>query len=692
MAVAVNHSMVPVALLATKLYIPQARSNLVPRPRLMQRLNTYVERKLTLLSAPAGFGKTTLLSAWHASPSGSAWPLSWLSLDKDDNAPVRFVSYVIAALQSLHPDVGERALVLLHALQSSASAVSSGGASQRLKEVERFKLILTSLINDIAALAEPCVLIVDDYHVIEARVVHDILGFLLEHLPHQLRLVVASRSDLPLPLAGLRARGQLHELRADDLRFTVDEAAVLLNQVMGLALSAQDIAILESRIEGWVAGLQLAALSMQGQEDVSGFVKAFAGSHRYVLDYLMEEVLSRQPPRMRQFLLDTSVLERLSGPLCQAVTGLEDSREILEALERANLFVVPLDEQRRWYRYHHLFAEFLRVRLRQRDVERLPDLHRRAARWYEAHGFIVEAVNHALAAEDFEHAAGLVERVARDLLGRSELGMLRHWLNALPAEILEARPRLNTVQAWVLIASAQFDLAEARIQKLQAADVPPALAGELAATRATVSIFQGDWERTADLARQAQELVPEEDEFLRGIVAMDLGIPHILSGNVRVASQAFAEVARLNQKVGNPLFSVLALCQMAELQVVLLIVFLLAFNTTRSNIDERRRELATMFAFGTRIWTVVKMSIEENLIIGLLGTALGIGLGWAVLNAMVTWRIETLMPELSLSIGLAPMTLVWAVIFGVLAVALTPVLMIRQLVRMDIPSTLRVVE
>src|SRR5919112_1706755 len=358
----------PVApILTTKLYIPPPQLRAILRPRLFERLNEGLNRRLTLISAPAGFGKTTLLGEWVAR---SDRQVAWVSLDEGDSDPTRFLAYFVAALQTIAPNIGEGVLGVLLSPQPPPT-----------------ESILTSVLNEITTVPDDLVFVLDDYHVIDARPVDDALAFLLEHLPPQMHLVIATREDPNLPLARLRARGQLGELRAEDLRFTPSEAAEFLEGVMGLDLSAEDIAALEDRTEGWIAGLQLAALSMRGREDVAGFIRAFAGDNRYVVDYLVEEVLQRQPERVRSFLLQTSILERLSGPLCDAVTGQERSNALLEALGRGNLFVVPLDDRRHWFRYHHLFADVLRARLMEEQPDRAPTLHRRARQRYERDGF-----------------------------------------------------------------------------------------------------------------------------------------------------------------------------------------------------------------------------------------------------------------------------------------------------------------
>jgi len=362
-------------LLTTKLYLPPARPTLVPRPRLTAHLSDGLTRPLTLISAPAGFGKTTLLSEWRASDAGRDFPLAWLSLDDDDNNPTRFLTYVVAALATLQPGLGETTLALLHSPQPPPP-----------------QAILTSLINDLGEFEDPFALVLDDYHLITAQPVHEALTFILDHLPPPMRLVILTRADPPLPLARLRVRNQLTEIRAADLRFTHDEAATFLNRVMRLALSADDVRALETRTEGWIAGLQLAALalqtplSMEGRGAPSRFITTFSGSHHYIVDYLADEVLNRQPDPVRAFLLQTSILDRLTGALCDALTQRTDGQVMLEVLEQANLFVIPLDDERRWYRYHHLFADALRNRLQQAQPDWLSDLHRRAAEWHEQNG------------------------------------------------------------------------------------------------------------------------------------------------------------------------------------------------------------------------------------------------------------------------------------------------------------------
>jgi len=374
-------------LLETKFYVPSSHRALVPRPRLIQRLDRAVASKLTLVCAPAGFGKTTLLAEWLV--AGTFVParersVAWLSLDQGDNAPGSFWRYVIGALHRVAPGVGATTLSLLH----------SPGPPP-------IQTALTPLINDLDVLANDLVMVLDDFHLIDAPDVQDAMAFLLEHLPPRIHLVIAGRADPALPLARLRVQGELVEIRAADLRFTPDEAATYLNTVMDLALTEEDVTALEGRTEGWIAALQLAALSMQGRDDVASFIAGFAGDDRYIVDYLVEEVLQRQPEHVRRFLLQTSILDRLCGPLCDAVTGQDGGKAQLVALERANLFLVPLDDRRRWVRYHHLFADVLRAHLTEEQPQDLPELHRRASLWYEQNSEPSEAIRHAIAGRDF---------------------------------------------------------------------------------------------------------------------------------------------------------------------------------------------------------------------------------------------------------------------------------------------------
>jgi LuxR family maltose regulon positive regulatory protein len=438
--------------------------------------------------------------------------------------------YVITALQRLRADLGESALTLL---QSPLPPPLTS--------------ILTTLINEIASFSENFSIVLDDYHLIKSQAIHEALAFLLDHLPPQMRVILTSRADPPLPLARLRARDQLTELRADDLRFTPDEAATFLNEVMGLKLTAEDIAAIETRTEGWIAGLQLAALSMQGRDDVSGFIQAFSGSHRHVLSYLMEEVLDRRPAGTLNFLLQTSVLDRLCGPLCDAVTGQHDGDETLRKLEQANLFIVPLDDKGQWYRYHHLFAEVLQSRLQQTQPDLMPELHRRASAWYEENSLMAEAVDHAFAAQAFDRVATLVEQVAPAMIQRSELAKLLTWLDTLPDDEVQARPRLALYYAWGLLLSGEIKRAAARLEAIEAmlatheAKRTPEVQGHISAMRARLLRESGDLASTIALSRQGLAQLPKQDTLLRARITLDLTIAHYLQGEFEPASQLLTE-------------------------------------------------------------------------------------------------------------------------------------------------------
>ena len=522
-------------LLATKLYLPPARLNRVPRPRLIEQLN--ILQPLTLVAAPAGFGKTTLLSDWIPK---SKHCVTWLSIDEDDNDPIRFWAYVVAALQKLRTNLGQGALTLLQSPQPPP--ITS---------------VLSTLINEISSFPENFSIVLDDYHLIKTKPIHEALTFLLDHLPPQMHMILTTRADPPLPLARLRARNQLTELRANDLRFTSDEAAMFLNEVMGLKLTAQDIAALETRTEGWVAGLQLAALSMQGRDDVTGFIQAFSGSHRHVLTYLAEEVLEQRPTGTLNFLLQTSILDRLCGSLCDAVVGGHDSQALLQKLEQANLFIVPLDDEGKWYRYHHLFAEVLRARLQQTQPDLIVERHCRASVWYEQNGWVAEAVSHALAAQDFNQASRLIEQKSRAMWQQGEVTTLQNWLAAVPPGIRRARPQLCLAQAWGALAVGQFAMvdssileAEEAMSLLAEAEVKP-LRAQVDAIRSTLAGYRQDSAKAIELAHRSLEHLPEGDDYLRGILAYNLGRAHLAQGDLPAASQKLREAATLSLNAGD---------------------------------------------------------------------------------------------------------------------------------------------
>jgi LuxR family maltose regulon positive regulatory protein len=549
-------------LLKTKLYVPPIRPELVSRPRLIERLNAGMTRKLTLISTPAGFGKTTLLSEWAGS---CGQPVAWVSLDEGDNDPARFWTYLVAALQTIETRQGTVSSLgesTLDALQSPRFVQATSAAADTSSVVEA---VVTTLINQISIISD-FVLVLDDYHLVTVQPIHDALAFLLDHLPDNAHLVIATRADPPLPIARLRGRGQLTELRLTDLRFTFDEAAEFLRRVMGLELSADDVAALASRTEGWIAGLQMAAVSMQGQEDVANFIRAFTGSDRYILDYLVEEVLLRQPDTIQNFLLQTAILDRLTGSLCDAITEQDDGQATLEMLERANLFIVPLDNERQWYRYHRLFTDLLRRRLQQAQPDLVPMLHRRASEWYEHSGLMAQAIDHALSAQDFERAALLIEQIAEETMMRSEVATLLRWLDMLPDELVRARPSLCIHHAWALLFSGRsIDNVEARLQ--DAGDDADLALGQATVLRAFVAIFQGQIPRAAELSLEALELLPEDDLFSRSIVAWNLSLSYLVEGDIVTGLQTLEEVAKTSQKAGNVMITVTNLCYLAELYI-----------------------------------------------------------------------------------------------------------------------------
>jgi LuxR family transcriptional regulator, maltose regulon positive regulatory protein len=551
--------------LGTKLHLPSPRRRLVQRARLTDRLHAEgsVGPRLVLVAAPAGFGKTTLLAQWLAAVEPSQRRVAWLALDSDDADVRRFLTHLVAAVQTAVPEVGGEALALLEAgVATSTDAV------------------LVSLINDLEVLAGPMVVAFDDYHVVDEAAVHEAVTFLLENLPPQVTLAMATRADPPLPLSRLRARGELVEVRAADLRFTTDEAEVFLNEVMGLRLEPSLVAALEARTEGWAAGLQLAALSARthagaadGRGDVAGFVGDFSGSHRFVLDYLVEEVLDRQPDEVRAFLLDTCVLDQLTGPLCDALTGRSDGQPMLETLERENVFVVPLDDERRWYRYHHLFADALRARLAARHGDRAGELHAAASRWLAENGLLADAVGHAIASGDHEHTADLVELAEADLRRRRQDRTFREWLVALPDDVVRRRPLLATFVAWSRLSEGDLDGVEAWLDAAEAAldtpldtalgSAPPSttvpatgslaeaardrevearsLPAMIAVYRASVAQARGDVDGTVSHARRALALAGPQDHFARGAAAGFVGLAAWAAGDLGPAVDTFTD-------------------------------------------------------------------------------------------------------------------------------------------------------
>ena len=536
-----------IPILATKLYIPPTSPNMVLRPRLIERLYGGLHRKLTLISAPAGFGKTTLISGWAAGCDRDETEVrvAWLSLDEADSDPIRFFTYLVAALRRVAPNIGDGVLGILQ-------------STQQLSIVP----ILNALLNEIATVSSNFVLVLDDYHLIDSKTIDEAITYMIEHLPSQIRLVITTREDPQLPLARLRARDQLTELRAADLRFTPSEAAGFL-QGMGIDLSPEDVTSLEDRTEGWIAGMQLAALSMQGHQDIPGFIQAFTGDHRYIMDYLVEEVLQRQPETTRSFLLQTSILDQLTGPLCDAVTGQADGSARLEALQRGNFFVVPLDDKRQWYRYHHLFAEVLHAYLMEEQPEQVAALHRRASAWFEHHGLAADAIRHALAADDFAHAANLVELAIPVMVRTRQEATLLVWLKALPEPIVRDRPVLcnlyagvllqhgmvEDVNAWLRAAELRLDSATERtvVNEAEFRRLP----GAIAIHRAGLALMLGNVADTIKYARRALDLIPEDDFLGRGGAAGLLGLSLWRGGDLGEAQRIFSEGILWLQKAGH---------------------------------------------------------------------------------------------------------------------------------------------
>jgi LuxR family maltose regulon positive regulatory protein len=546
-------------ILATKLYIPRPRSNLVLRSRLTERLLAGMDRKLTLVSAPAGFGKTTLLSEWIPQ---SKRCVTWVSLDEGDNDPTQFWVYFIAALQTIQRDLGKNALALLQLPQPPA-IVS----------------ILTTLLNEIVSFPDSFAQVLDDYQLIHNQNIHDAVHFLIEHLPPQMHLVMTSRTDPQLPIARLRARGQLNEIRANDLRFTNEEIRVFLESAMNLRLSAEEIHALEARTEGWIAGLQIAALSMQGRDDISGFVQAFSGSHRHILGYLADEVINQQSKTTLTFLLQTSILDRLCGPLCDAVTEEAGGQAILENLEQANLFIVPLDDEGKWYRYHHLFAQALQTRLHHYQPSLLQELHRRASVWYEKNGSMAEAIRHAMAANDLDNATRLVEQSAWYLIGRGELTTLRAWLDNFPTDIVRARPRLSLAYAMIQSINNQLPALESHLQDAERVleneaiegdgpllDDKDALKGQVASLRAHLALEQNDPQRSIEYCTQALTLIPKENVLLRGLTMFFLGNAQSSNNDIAAGIQTLKLGCQLGLDAGNPLLVLHILAVIANLE------------------------------------------------------------------------------------------------------------------------------
>ncbi len=537
----------PSTRVATKLHLPRPRPDLVVRPRLAERLDRGSLAKLTLISAPTGFGKTSLVAQWLASRADHQRTVAWLALDQNDDQPTAFWAQVLAALQvAAGPAFGESIVPLLESGQLPTEGV------------------LAAVVNELSALPSELDLVLDDYHVIKDPSIHETVTFLLDHLPPQVHVLITTRADPPLPLARLRARGDLVEIRAADLRFNAEEASTYLNEVMGLGLGAEEVAALEERTEGWIAALQLAALSMEGRDDNADFVARFTGNDRYIVDYLVEEVLQRLPGDIRTFLLDTCILDRLSGPLCDAVTGRGGSKAMLGALEQRNLFVVALDDQRRWFRYHHLFADVLQAHLEDEQPERALELHRRASEWHEREGDRNEAIRHALAARDFDRTAELVEKALPAMRKARQETTLRGWVEGLPDDVVRRRPVLNVTYAGALLASGEvagvegrLHEAERQVTSLTGIDSGPSpqgaeiafvdegelrrVPGQIEMYRTALAQARGDARATVEHAQRLLTVATEDDYVARAGAAGFLGIVSWTEGDLQAAFRAWSE-------------------------------------------------------------------------------------------------------------------------------------------------------
>lgn len=520
-------------ILTTKLHNPPTRPGHVQRARLADKLNDGASRKLVLVSAPAGFGKTTIMSLW-ADEVGL--PAAWLSLDPEDNDPVRFLLYLLAALQTIVPDIGQTTSALLHSAQKAPQ-----------------EIVLTVLINELASIQEDFYLILDDYHVINNQDVHAVLAYMIDHLPIKMHIIIASRSDPPLPLSRLRTREQLVEIRQSDLRFTPEESSQFLKQSAGFDLTAEQVAALESRTEGWIAGLQLAVLSMQGRSDLTVFIQAFSGSHRFVIDYLAEEVFTQQPEVLRQFLVETSVLDRFTAELCDEVTGRSDSAMILRELEDNNLFLIPLDDQRHWYRFHQLFQDYLRLEL---DEAVKSDLHKKACLWFIKHGYLAEAVKHALTSGDIDLAVQVISQAAADAFNQAMFQSLKGWLEALPEEVLRGDTVLASYKGLVLFLLNSYEEAlpyvEAAEESLPsgASDTTQGLFMSL---KAHMAMCEGQLEECIKLSRDALEYLDENSQVLRSLTLNVLGQVLELKGDVPSAAEIYRQAFKSGWQAGDRL-------------------------------------------------------------------------------------------------------------------------------------------
>jgi LuxR family maltose regulon positive regulatory protein len=556
-------------LLATKFYFPPPRPERVTRPRLLARLDESLNSRLALVSAPAGYGKSTLVEEWVSQIPNNR--VGWLSLDDGDNDPARFLNYLINAFQIAQPGAGERAIAILHSPRT--------GSTKTLP----VETLLNILVNDLASIPDSIVLILEDYHVIHTQQIHEALTYLIEHLPAKVHLLLTTRAEPPLPLSRLRGRGQLVELHTQDLRFTQEEAGEFLNRSMGLGLDPEKVAVLSARTEGWIAGLHMAAVSLLSRDDVDTFIDAFAGSNRYIMDYLVEEVLLQQPDHIREFLQYTCPLNRLCGELCDEIMAeaydfaglpgvgqaLPPSASILSSLERANLFIIPLDDRGEWYRYHRLFTDLLRKRLGLANPTLAPRIHQRASHWFERKGNIPEAIDCSFSAGDLEHAAKLIEQAAEPTFRRSETGLFLTWVKKLPDTLIQEHPSLVIYYALaLLINNHSLEEVEAWVTHAEAATPNGALDGEAATLRGLLTMLRGDIQRSILLSRQALENLAEERLLFISLAADNLGMCYVLSGDMASAILAFEEVVRIAGHSANTMMAAAALSNLAGLQYV----------------------------------------------------------------------------------------------------------------------------
>jgi len=546
-------------LLKTKFYIPPIRSSQIARPRLIDLIHKGLDRALILVCAPAGYGKTTLVSSWLAETGICS---AWLSLDEGDNDPIRFLQYLLTALLPISPAIADNLLEIPQGIQP-----------------DQFENIINHLVNNLASSPKPFVLVLDDFHVIQSEAILRIVSYLLEHLPQQMHIAILTRTDPPLPLSRLRVRGQLLDIRADQLRFTEAEIAAFLNTTGGINLSDQDLSAMEARTEGWIAGIQLAALSMQSSRDIHGFVSAFTGSHHYVMDYLAEEVLKVQSGNVSAFLLHTSMLERMCGPLCEAILGATstepvDGQAMLETLEEMNLFVIPLDNERRWYRYHHLFADVLRKRLENQYSHLLPELYRRASQWYEQNGFISESIQLAISACDQDRAAHLIEQNGCFLLISGEVSTFLNWTDSIEYES-KTRPWLAIQRAWALALSGHLDQVEATLQVPEQLLTPleptievRTMLGTMAAARAYCADSRGDTHLAAEYAQKALEQLPDCSSIsrsIRSVAVLILGDSSWINGDLERATHAYTKSIGIGRDAGNAHMVITANSSLADI-------------------------------------------------------------------------------------------------------------------------------